>query len=310
MNIIILMFLIISISILIYIFIDDEHNDLLQARLTKISQVNHIEEENKEEKFSLKEEIYKLLEPFLASFLKRKDKMKSTRQLLLEAGYASGEEEASKFVLKKIFFALMGVIIGICMSLMNRSAPLFSLFSLFICTYGMFKFPDFQLKSIIKKRSDDIAYNLPDALDLLTVCVEAGLGLDAALSRVSVEFNRTAPVLAKELGKVNKDILAGVQRQDAFRNLANRNNVPDLKSFTALLIQTDKLGTSIAQSLRVYADTVRTRRRQRVEALAAKASVKMIIPMVLFILPSMFIVLMGPAAISLMGTFGKSGIGK
>jgi len=141
----------------------------------------------------------------------------------------------------------------------------------------------------------------------LTVCVEAGLGLDLALTRVAQEQSRTSPVMARELARVSKDIQAGISRQEAFRNLSNRNNVPDLKTFVALLIQTDKLGTSIAQSLRVYSDTVRTKRRQRVETLAAKASVKMIIPLVLFILPSMFVVILAPAIINLVKNFKSTG---
>ncbi|MFH0703308.1 MAG: type II secretion system F family protein [bacterium] len=138
---------------------------------------------------------------------------------------------------------------------------------------------------------------------MLTICVEAGLGLDAALTRVAQEQKRTSPILAKEFGRVSKDILSGISRQEAFRHLAMRNNVADLKSLVALLIQTDKLGTSVAQSLRIYSDTVRTRRRQRIETIAAKASVKMVIPLVLFILPAMFIIILTPAALSLIQNF-------
>lgn len=300
----------VAVALLIYVFLDDENeNDLVKSRLMKFSQPKQNEDVQKEEVFSAKEKLLKLFGPILSKFLKSKDTMKTTRQLLVEAGYPSGEEEATKFMFKKLLYGFLGIVVGLCSFMMNQNDMLFALGSAFICIYGMFKFPDIQLRSIAKKRADEIVYNLPDALDLLTVCVEAGLGLDSSLARVANEFGRTAPVLAKELGRVNKDILAGVQRQDAFRNLASRNNVPDLKSFTALLIQTDKLGTSIAQTLRVYSDTVRTKRRQRVETLAAKASVKMIIPMVLFILPSMFIVLIGPAAINLIGTFKHSGLG-
>lgn len=310
MSFILLLFLIIALSLVIYLFLDDDDNDWLQVRIKKFASPKQNIEAQKNEKVNPREELFKLIEPFVSGLLKQKNNMKSVRQLLLEAGYPSGEEEATKFMVKKVALGLFGLFMGLFLFIINKSNPMLAMLSLIVCVFGTFKMPDFKIKREAKVRAEEITYSLPDALDLLTVCVEAGLGLDAALSRVSNEFSRSAPILAKELGRVNKDILSGVSRQEAFRNLSSRNNVPDLKSFSALLIQTDKLGTSIAQSLRVYSDTVRTKRRQRVEALAAKASVKMIIPMVLFILPSMFIVLLGPAAINLMKTFGSSAIGK
>jgi len=280
-------------------FILDNDRDLLEIRLMKLSQEK--EDAVQEDKFSkneIKQGIIELLRPLTSSILKQ-NKKKVLKQLLLEAGYPSGDEEVFKFMTYKILLAVLGLIFGLVMSLISNSPPDLQIMLCTITPVSCYILFDFRLKRIIKKRNDEISHNLPDTLDLLTVCVEAGLGLDAALVKVSQEQARTAPILAKELGRVSKDIQSGVVRHDAFRNLANRNNVPDLKTFVALLIQTDKLGTSISQSLRTYSDTIRTKRRQRVEALAQQASVKMVIPLVLFVLPVIMVVLIGPAIINL-----------
>ncbi len=163
------------------------------------------------------------------------------------------------------------------------------------------------LKSKSRFRSDEVTYSLPDALDLLTVCVEAGLGLDSAIARVAHEQKTSAPILSYEFQRVSKDILAGIPRSDAFRNLLKRNASPELRSFVGLLIQSDKLGTSIAQSLRVYSDALRIKRRQKAEELAAQAGVKMSLPLVLFILPATFVVILAPAAMSMIELMSAGG---
>jgi tight adherence protein C len=222
----------------------------------------------------------------------------------MTSGRPFSDDDILKFKATQMFAGVVGAIIGLVLGLILFRINIQMLFLLsIVCGFIGFIFPKIRLRMITKRRYAEIAYNLPDSLDLLVVCVEAGLGLDAALTRVATEQMRTAPVLAREFGRVSKEILAGIPRQEAFRNLAIRNNVDDLKSFVALLVQTDKLGTSIAQSLRVYADTVRTKRRQKAEKLAAEASVKMVIPLVLFILPSMFVVLLGPAILNLIEQF-------
>ena len=308
MEVIFFLLIIAFISYVVYSWLDDKSDTLLEKRLLKFSQVKESEKKiEKTQKVSLQEKIFDLIEPLIAGILKKKKNIKSIKQLLLEAGKPSGNEEVFKFMSYKVILAAMGVGFSLLLSMMWETSALMKL-SLFITAlFGCYIIPDFHLKRIIKTRTEEITYNLPDALDLLTVCVEAGLGLDLALSRVAQEQSRTSPIMARELTRVSKDIQAGISRQEAFRNLSNRNNVPDLKTFVALLIQTDKLGTSIAQSLRVYSDTVRTKRRQRVETLAAKASVKMIIPLVLFILPSMFVVILAPAMINLIKNFKSTG---
>jgi tight adherence protein C len=134
---------------------------------------------------------------------------------------------------------------------------------------------------------------------MLVVCVEAGLGLNQAIVRVSHEVERISPVLSEQLELVNLEIRAGTAREDALRNLGERTGLDDIRSLTAMLIQTDRFGTSIAQALRVQADTLRTKRRQRAEEAAAKTTIKLVFPLVLFIFPAMFVVILGPAIIQI-----------
>jgi len=150
-----------------------------------------------------------------------------------------------------------------------------------------------------KQRQLEILLALPDALDLLVVCVEAGLGIAAAIQRVADEIALASPGLSAELALVNQEMLAGVARFDAMRGLARRTGVDELYALVAMLIQTDKLGTSVADALRAHAQSMRTRRRQRAELLARQAGAKLAFPLVLLILPALLVVILGPAAIQI-----------
>jgi tight adherence protein C len=168
--------------------------------------------------------------------------------------------------------------------------------------FGVF-LPSFTLSRMIAKRQHRIRKALPDALDLMVVCVEAGLGLNAALNRVGQEMDLVEPALAEELAITNREIRAGKPREEALRNLGDRTGVDDLKSLVAMLVQTDRFGTSIAESLRVFADSMRIKRRQRAEEQVAKASIKLLFPLLLCIFPALLIVLMGPALIKIYELF-------
>ncbi len=157
--------------------------------------------------------------------------------------------------------------------------------------------PGIILARLAKKRQHKIQLGLADALDLMVVSVEAGLGLDQAILRVGDELQFAHPDLADELRLVNIELRAGKARTDALRNLADRTGLDDLVSLTTMLIQTDKFGTSVAQSLRVFSETLRTKRRQRAEEAAAKTGVKMVFPLVFCIFPAIWVVAIGPAAI-------------
>ena len=157
--------------------------------------------------------------------------------------------------------------------------------------------PGMVLARLAKRRSHRIRLSLADMLDLLVVSVEAGLGLDQALQRVGQELAFAYPELSDELRLINLELRAGKPRSEALRNLADRTGVDDLSSLVTMLIQTDKFGTSVAQSLRVYSETLRTKRRQRAEEAAAKTGVKMVFPLVTCIFPAIWVITIGPAAI-------------
>jgi tight adherence protein C len=167
--------------------------------------------------------------------------------------------------------------------------------------------PSFYLDHRIKKRQSELRRALPDALDLLVTAVEAGLGLNQAMVRVAAEARHVSPAMAEELTLVNLEIRAGKSREDALRGLGVRTGVDDLRSLAAMLIQTDRFGTSITQALRVHSDTMRTKRRQRAEEQAAKTTVKILFPLLVCIFPALFVVIIGPAAINIYNIMVKGG---
>jgi tight adherence protein C len=164
--------------------------------------------------------------------------------------------------------------------------------------------PDMWLTWRVSVRQRKLRRGLPDALDLLVICVEAGLGLDQALMKVAQDMKIAHPELSEELQFVNLEMRIGKTRIDALRELARRTGLDDIKSLVAMLIQTERFGTSIAQSLRVYSDDMRMKRRQRAEEMSAKTSVKMVPALVFFIFPALMVVILGPAVITLMHQLG------
>ncbi|MGA2734800.1 MAG: type II secretion system F family protein [Syntrophobacteraceae bacterium] len=166
-----------------------------------------------------------------------------------------------------------------------------------------FYIPDLWLKLKTSRRKKEIRDALPDALDLLVVCVEAGMGLDAAMHRVGEEVRIASPAISDEFRLFNLEVRAGKAKRDALKNLSLRTDHEDVNSLVTLLIQTEKFGTSIAHSLRVYSDSFRTKRAQRAEEIAAKLPVKILLPLALFIFPSMFIAILGPGAIRIFRLF-------
>ncbi len=218
--------------------------------------------------------------------------MGKLQQKLTYAGYRGREAIVIFFGIRLgcalLFFALFAT------PVIMRKPNL--LFALGACGVG-YLLPSMVLGRLAKRRQHRIRLGLPDSLDLLVVSVEAGLGLDQALQRVSSELAFAHPDLCDELRQINFELRAGKARSEALHNLADRTGVDDISSLVAMLVQTDKFGTSVAQSLRVHSDTVRTKRRQRAEEAAAKTGVKMVFPLVFCIFPSIWVVTIGPAAI-------------
>ena len=217
--------------------------------------------------------------------------MGSLRLRLVQAGYRRPEALTMFFGVRVLFsLTLFGLF---STSLIARPNLVLALGGLALG----YLLPGMVLARLAKRRAHRIRLSLADALDLLVVSVEAGLGLDQAMSRVGSELAFAYPDLSDELKLINLELRAGKPRSEALRNMADRSGVDDLGSLMTMLIQTDKFGTSVAQSLRVYSETLRTKRRQRAEEAAAKTCVKMVFPLVICIFPSIWIVTIGPAAI-------------
>lgn len=204
-----------------------------------------------------------------------------------------------------IFLGLkfIGLVVGLVLSggtaLFTAGLTQNALIYTVISTAALFYLPDVIVWIIAKRRKDKIFFGLPDTLDLLVVCVEAGLGLDQAMRKVSEEMKKSCKILADEFALCNFHLQMGRARNEVLQDLGIRTGVDDLRSLAAILIQADRFGTSIAQALRVQSDAMRTRRRQLAEEKAAKTAVKLIFPLVIFIFPAIFVVLVGPAAITI-----------
>ena len=306
MELIIITITVFSVGYLIFMIIDDKDENV-QRRLTAFSSSYEGRNKNRKEDEDSKDFLIKSFDNIAKNIAEKSKNLIIQKQLLSEAGFASDEDAVLKHISKKVVFASVLGVLALILLFEANSPPLVKMMLIIIVPLFGFKFPDIILKSNAKKRAEEVTYSLPDALDLLTVCVEAGLGLDSAISRVAQEQRNSAPILSQELERVSKEVLSGIPRSDAFRNLLKRNSSEELRSFVSLLIQSDKFGTSIAQSLRVYSETVRVKRRQKAEELASKAGVKMSIPLILFILPATFIVILAPAAISMISLFSSTG---
>jgi len=220
--------------------------------------------------------------------------MGKLQQKLIYAGYRSREALVAFFGLRLAVAA--GVFFVLTTGVIIRPNVMIALAG---CAVGYIA-PSMVLGRLAAKRQHRIRLGLPDVLDLLVVSVEAGLGLDQAIQRVGEELAFAHPDLSDELRLINLELRAGKARVEALRNLADRTGVDDVSSLVAMLVQTDKFGTSVAQSLRVHSDTVRTKRRQRAEEAAAKTGVKMVFPLVFCIFPAIWVVSIGPAAIKFM----------
>jgi tight adherence protein C len=261
------------------------------ARLTRILRPPKTEEKvsfgakQKERAQQALHQVGKLVPPGKA--------VRRTEKYLMYAGFRRPE---ALLIFRGAKLLLIVALVGaIYVSGVYRDNPVLLLFA------GMFGFlvPDMWLSWKARKRQLRIQKGLPDALDLMVVCVDAGLGLDQAVLRVAEELKLAHPELSEDLHIMNLETRVGKSRVEALRGLSMRTGVDDIQALVAMLIQTERFGTSIAQSLRVHSDNLRTKRRQRAEERAAKAPVKMVPVLVFFIFPALFVVILGPAVITL-----------
>ena len=222
------------------------------------------------------------------------------QQRLVRAGYRN--DSAVHF-----FYGAKAVIpLVLCTLAFTTGAGSYSPFFVYLTAIGLgFLLPDFWLGNRITARQASIRRGLPDVLDLLVICIEAGLSLDQGVSRTAEELSRAQPAICDELGIVVLEQRAGCPRSDAWKHFAERTNVDSVRNLVSVLVQSEKFGTSIAKTLRIHSDTLRTQRRQKVEEQAAKTTVKLVFPLVFFIFPSLFLVTLGPAAITVVESFNK-----
>jgi len=223
---------------------------------------------------------------------------------LMHAGYRSANAPVVYRALQFASLAGFPALVALVCAIVGRPLDSALLWILAAFIFGFF-LPRLVLRRMISNRHLRLRWGLADALDLMVVSIEAGLGLNAALVRVGEEVRSVHPDISEEFELTNLEIRVGRERDEALRNLAERTGVDDLRSLVAMLIQADRFGTSISRAVRVYADSLRTKRRQRAEQAAQKAAVKLLFPLACFLFPTLFIIILGPAGINLMDTFSK-----
>jgi len=221
------------------------------------------------------------------------------RTLTTEAGYRQRNAPAVFTAIRVVFMVALFSLAFFVVMLAGLDLGAAFVFLIFGGLLG-WMIPFIILKRKVKARKKALQRGLADALDLMVVCVEAGLGVNQALLRVSEEMDRVSPEISDELTLVTLEMRAGTPRDVALRNLAERTGLADMRSWVNMMIQTDRFGTSIGESLRVHSDTLRTKRKQNAEEAAAKLTVKMLVPLVLFVFPALFVVILGPAVLSMM----------
>ena len=245
---------------------------------------------------NLRDRVDQVMEPISKMLPKSPDEVSQSRALLYQAGYREPRHMTVYFGLR-----VLGAIGGLALVVFTGAGSTSPILMFVVPLIG-YVLPRFLLKRKISNRQHSIKLALPDALDLAVICVEAGLSLDQTILRVGTELKHVHPALSDEFQLVNLEMRAGKPRPEALRNLALRTGVDDLRSLVAVLVQTDRFGTSIAHALRVHSDALRTERRQRAEEAAAKTTIKMIPVIVFFIFPAMFFVVLGPAVIQIIRT--------
>lgn len=253
-----------------------------------------------------REDVQLLIERIGSQVGRRYVNESETRRFLTQAGYRSSNA-VPMYVGLRVVLGLGLAVLGFVMAGVMGLRPALAVGTAVYMGAVGFIFPVLIVRSKRKGRQKELRLALPDALDLLVVCVEAGLALNQALQRVAIETRHISQVMTEELALVNLEIRAGTDREQALMNLAERTGLDDIRSLVTMLIQTDRFGTSIAQSLRVQSDTLRMKRRQRAEEAAAKTAIKMVFPLVFCIFPALFVVILGSGLIQIFNQLGGLG---
>ncbi|ALK97858.1 type II secretion system protein [Massilia sp. WF1] len=228
------------------------------------------------------------------------EEISAVRVRFMNAGFRQASAPIVFFAIKTVLTLVLPMCVFTVLSLRSTAPGTTAMLAYVLCGAAAgYYLPNMLLRNATQRRQREIFESFPDALDLMTICVEAGLGMDAALARVAGEISLKSAVLAEELNLVTLALRAGSSKEKALRDLGTRTGVEDVDALVALLIQAERFGTSIAASLRVQSEQLRTKRRQRAEEQAAKIALKLLFPLIFFIFPSLLVVLMGPAFIQI-----------
>ncbi len=265
---------------------------------------------------SILDDLLEVIKPFTVANMKNSRNTGSIKQMLIQLGLPANENDIMDFENRRMLRLIIVLMVSTILTFVilpfldageDSGSIKLMLGTVFIClpSFIAYKSPTWNLNARIQKKEKAFEKFFPDAIDLLCVCVEAGLSIDSAIERVGREFSNFSPEVGAEFNRIAKDILSGVSKQDALRGLSERVHNKDIQSFVAIIIQADKMGASISSSLAISADSLRTKRKQRLEALVSAASTKMTIPLVLFLLPATFAVILTPAIIQVIESLGK-----
>jgi tight adherence protein C len=285
-------FLILSAGLLIF------YRGTIQSRISAVINPQAQQKTFKNTILDTREVLEGVVERFEKVIPRSEAEVSIVQQRLVRAGYRDASS-LKFFYSSKLFVPLFLILIVAVTGLANQNP-----FFIYIACAGFgFLAPDFILGRMITNRQAKVRRGLPDVLDLLVICVEAGLSLDQATARTAEELRNAHPVLSDELGMVALEQRAGSVRADAWKHLGERTGVDAVRNLVSMLVQSEQFGTSVGKTLRVHSDTLRTKRVQEIEEKAAKLSVKLLFPLVFFIFPSLFVVVLGPAVISMSDSF-------
>lgn len=297
MTLYILVFLFFASLVFLFVTISSQRADTLEARLRQIGYTSDgkiLSQEEAELEKPFSERVIKPITEKIAGIIAKRTPS-ATKEAIRKKLIQAGEKKTvNDFLAMKGITAIgmpgaLGVLFLLGKAPLKNALPVV----IFAAVFG-YILPDFQLKSKITKRQKEIQKSLPDVLDLLTVSIEAGLGFDQAVGKL---IEKMGGPISQEFSRMLQEVRLNKPRKDALKDMAERVDLPDLSSFVAALIQADQLGVSIANVLRIQSEQMRMKRRQRAEEQAQKASLKMLFPLIFFIFPAMFIVLLGPAVI-------------
>ena len=272
----------------------------VSRRIQEVRELTHDPFDNlaRRRREARRQQVEDILEALGRRIAENSASARMVQEMLIHAGYRSARAPALFWALRFVLLAAGAAGAFLAAPIFNIKAGLVLLVAAYFAAIG-YIIPAFYVRSKMRARQKEITLALPDALDLLVVCVEAGLGLNQAVVRVAQEIHHVSLILAQELHLTNLEIRAGKPRNEALRGLAERTGVEDVRSLVMTLVQAERFGTPIGQALRVHAETLRDKRKQRAREAAAKTTIKLVFPLVFCIFPAMFVVLIGPGLIQI-----------